>query len=487
VWLQVDFVKVSETISRQINFHPMCKKHFIMSIIKDVDIMVKSERIRVLKEKHKGTGPVIYWMSRDQRISDNWALIYAQEVAVARNEPLAVVFCVVPEFLNAAMRQYKFMFAGLQEVEHRLSILNIPFFLLQGQPEKEIPAFVSQWKSSILVTDFDPLRIKRRWKDAVAHALNIPFYEVDAHNIVPCWVASPKQEYGAYTIRPKINRLLSEFLEDYPKPKKHLIPWSSTMDRAKWDEVERNLTIDRKIHALSWLEPGEKAAQSALKRFIAIKLSGYDSGRNDPNKAGQSDLSPYLHFGHISAQRVALEVIKEKAVRESRDAFLEELVVRRELSDNYCLYNDHYDSTRGFPEWAKKTLSQHMKDKRSYLYSLEDFEGATTHDDLWNAAQMEMVKRGKMHGYMRMYWAKKILEWTGSPEEAMEIAIYLNDRYELDGRDPNGYAGIAWSIGGVHDRAWNGRNVFGKIRYMSYNGCKSKFSTDLYIKWVDSL
>jgi deoxyribodipyrimidine photo-lyase len=141
----------------------------------------------------------------------------------------------------------------------------------------------------------------------------------------------------------------------------------------------------------------------------------------------------------------------------------------------------------GFPDWAKKTLDQHMKDKRPYLYSLEDFEGARTHDDLWNAAQMEMVKRGKMHGYMRMYWAKKILEWTRSPDEAMKSAIFLNDRFELDGRDPNGYAGIAWSIGGVHDRAWNERNVFGKIRYMSYNGCRSKFKTDSYINWVATL
>jgi deoxyribodipyrimidine photo-lyase len=161
--------------------------------------------------------------------------------------------------------------------------------------------------------------------------------------------------------------------------------------------------------------------------------------------------------------------------------------VRRELSDNFCFYNDHYDSVEGFPEWAKKTLDQHMKDKRPYLYFLEDFKGARTHDDLWNASQMEMVKRGKMHGYMRMYWAKKILEWTRSPDEAMETAIYLNDMFELDGRDPNGYAGIAWSIGGVHDRAWNERNVFGKIRYMSYNGCKSKFNIHSYIKLVDTL
>jgi deoxyribodipyrimidine photo-lyase len=211
-------------------------------------------------------------------------------------------------------------------------------------------------------------------------------------------------------------------------------------------------------------------------------LQEYDEKRNDPTENSVSNLSPYLHFGQISAQRVALEVKKSQAKSEKKDSFLEELVVRRELSDNYCFYNEKYDQFEGFHPWAQKTLNEHRGDKREYLYSSEEFEEAKTHDDLWNAAQMEMVLRGKMHGYMRMYWAKKILEWTESPESALEIAIYLNDKYELDGRDSNGYTGIAWSVGGVHDRAWNERPVFGKIRYMSYNGCKRKFDIQSYIQ-----
>jgi deoxyribodipyrimidine photo-lyase len=449
--------------------------------------MVKRERIRALKENDRGKGPVVYWMSRDQRICDNWALLYAQEIAKKKAEPLMVVFCLVSDFLNATMRQYGFLLAGLQEVERGLAKLGIPFFLLQGQPEKEIPAFAKRWKVSTLVTDFDPLRIKRQWKNGVVRVIDIPFYEVDAHNIVPCWIASPKQEYGAYTIRPKLNRHLPVFLEDFPGLQKHPYPWAPWPENIDWAEVNRNLLVDKKIIEVNWAEPGEKAAQSSITRFIEEGLSMYNNDRNDPNRAGQSGISPYLHFGHISAQRVALEVLKKKSAQESRDAFLEELIVRRELSDNFCFYNDHYDSFECFPDWAKKTLNEHMKDKRPYLYGLEEFEKAQTHDDLWNAAQMEMVKRGKMHGYMRMYWAKKILEWTQSPMEAMKIAILLNDRYELDGRDPNGYAGIAWSVGGVHDRAWNERNVFGKIRYMSYNGCRSKFDVDAYIRWVDLL
>jgi deoxyribodipyrimidine photo-lyase len=449
--------------------------------------MVKKERIRILKGGSQGKGPVIYWMSRDQRISDNWALLFAQDIASQANEPLAVVFCLVPDFLNATMRQYNFLLAGLREVGQGLKGLGIPFFLLQGQPKKEIPAFVNLWKISAVVTDFDPLRIKKKWKNDVAMTLNVPFYEVDTHNIVPCWVASPKQEYGAYTIRPKLNRLLPEFLEEFPGFKKHPYPWKSATDSVRWQEVQKGLQADKNVREVSWIEPGEKAARSALARFIDEGLKRYNSDRNDPNRAGQSAMSPYLHFGNISAHRVALDIITERSAQGSKDAFLEELIIRRELSDNFCFYNDHYDSIAGFPEWAKKTLHEHVKDKRPYLYNREDFEEARTHDVLWNAAQMEMVKRGKMHGYMRMYWAKKILEWTRSPEEAMNFAIYLNDRYELDGRDPNGYAGIAWSIGGVHDRAWNERNVFGKIRYMSYNGCRSKFNTESYIKWVESL
>ena len=212
------------------------------------------------------------------------------------------------------------------------------------------------------------------------------------------------------------------------------------------------------------------------------KLASYETQRNDPTVDGQSNLSPYLHFGHISAQRVAFDIQESDAPKKDKDVFLEELIVRRELSDNFCFYNENYDSFEGFPSWARTSLAKHRNKPREYIYSREQFEYASTHDKLWNAAQREMVTLGKMHGYMRMYWAKKILEWSKSPELAMEIAIYMNDKYELDGRDPNGYTGIAWSIGGVHDRAWGERRIFGKVRFMSYHGCKGKFDTEQYIK-----
>ena len=235
------------------------------------------------------------------------------------------------------------------------------------------------------------------------------------------------------------------------------------------------------------MKPGERAARRATRRFLMRKLTSYGRDRNDPAANGQSDLSAYLHFGHLSAQRLALEVLRTGGHTEGADAYLEELVVRRELSDNFCFYNPDYDKTLSFPCWARQSHEKHAKDVRTHIYSPRELEEGRTHDALWNAAQLEMVHRGKMHGYLRMYWAKKILEWTRSPDEAMKTAIYLNDRYELDGRDPNGYAGIAWSIGGVHDRPWGDRPVFGTIRFMSYSGCRSKFDVDRYIESVKRL
>jgi deoxyribodipyrimidine photo-lyase len=441
------------------------------------------ERARILKEGRHGVGPVVLWMSRDQRVTDNWALLHAQTAAIRHKSPLVVVFCFAPEFLGANMRQYLFMAAGLREVEKDLRKKQIPFVLLSGDPEKVIPLFVRQYDPVMLITDFNPLRISRKWKESVLRGIGCPFVEVDAHNIVPCWKASLKQEYGAYTFRPRIQRLLPEFLQEFPTVMKHPFPWKGGIAINSWEEHLKTVSADKGFLP-EWLAPGENAAAKTLKMFLEKRLPRYLKERNDPAKNMQSGLSPYLHFGQISAQRVALEVSRISADRAIRGAFLEELIVRRELSDNFCYYNSNYDNIEGFPLWARKTLNEHRKDRREYLYSEKQFENAETHDELWNAAQMEMVRTGKMHGYMRMYWAKKILEWTESPEEAMRTAVYLNDRYELDGRDPNGYTGIAWSIGGVHDRAWGSRPVFGKIRYMSYSGCKSKFDVRKYIEQI---
>jgi deoxyribodipyrimidine photo-lyase len=443
--------------------------------------MINEKRVRLLQKGDETNGPVVYWMSRDQRVHDNWALLFAQKLSLETKRPLVVIFNLVSDFLEATIRQYGFMLKGLKEIESDLLKFNIPFFLLTGKPEEQIPRFLKKYKASNLVSDFDPLRIKRIWKRDVARKISIPFYEVDAHNIVPCLYVTNKLEFAAYTIRPKIHKGLIEFMDEYPKLKK-MSRSEITLDKTEWDKIVKSLKINFDVKEVSWIQPGEDAAIKSLQNFLTNKFDKYNDLRNDPTKDGQSNLSPYLHFGQISAQRVALETEKFDGDQESKKSFLEELIVRRELADNFCYFNKDYDSSKGFHNWAKTSLDLHRKDEREFVYSTKQFEQAKTHEDLWNAAQLEMVTTGKMHGYMRMYWAKKILEWTKSPEDALKIAIYLNDKYELDGRDPNGYTGIAWSIGGIHDRAWFERPVYGKIRYMNRSGAAKKFKIQSYIK-----
>jgi deoxyribodipyrimidine photo-lyase len=243
------------------------------------------------------------------------------------------------------------------------------------------------------------------------------------------------------------------------------------------DEVR----VDTTVAAVVRLQPGETAARETLERFLGERLPGYGE-RNDPNTTVCSDLSPYLHFGMISAQRVLLRLREGGHRGEQADSFTEELVVRRELADNYVMHTEPYDQLAGFPAWAQQTLEAHTRDPRPHLYDENTLETAATSDPLWNAAQLQMVRTGKMHSYMRMYWAKKILEWSTDPATALRNTIRLNDRYSLDGRDSNGYAGIAWSIGGVHDRGWTERPVFGKIRYMNDRGAARKFNVKQYIQ-----
>lgn len=448
---------------------------------------MNSKRARNLNKFEYKSGPILYWMNREIRVNDNWSLIYASEIAQKNNTFLIVTYNLDPSFLGGGLRQLMFKIQGLKEVEKVLAEKNIPFFITDGKnTEEDILNLIKKHELGAIVTDFYPLKISRNWVNNILKKINIPFFEVDSHNIVPCWIASPKQEFGAYTIRPKINKLLNEFLDDFPKIKLQSYKIEGNFKSINWDEIINKSKVDKLIGEITWIKGGESESKKVFKQFLELKFSTFAEKRNDPMENVSSDISPYLHYGMISAQRVALEIYRFDNHIKSQESFLEELIIRKELSDNFCFYNKNYDSFEGFPNWAKETLNSHRKDVRDYIYE-EQFEFAKTHDELWNAAQMQMVKTGKMHGYMRMYWAKKILEWTRSPEEALKIAIYLNDKYELDGRDPNGYAGIAWSIGGLHDRAWFERSVYGKIRYMNYNGCKSKFNVKAYIEKIKNM
>ena len=455
------------------------------------------KRVRRLNNFNSKIQKVVYWMSRDQRLEDNYALEFASILARQNKAGLAVVFCLDENFAKANFRHFKFMLQGLLKLQKQADLFNLKFEIISGSADKVLPNLLKTNQISSLVTDFSPLKIKQSWLIPVLDFCNkneISIFEVDAHNIVPAWVASDKEEYGARTIRNKINSKLGEFLLEQ-ESLQIVLKNVKKMDLEIGQQVfKKDLEIEKFLTGLKsddtdlliknpikWIKSGYDEAKISLQYFLENGLQEYATLRNDPNQKAQSNLSPYLHFGQVSSQRIALEVKKKMGNIESEEAFLEELIVRKELGDNFCFYNPNYDNSAGFKEWARNSLDQHLGDERDFLYSIKEFEQAKTHDPLWNAAQVEMVKTGKMHGFMRMYWAKKILEWTKNYNEAMQITTLLNDKYFLDGRDPNGYTGIAWSIGGIHDRAWFERQIFGKIRYMNYNGCKRKFDVDKYI------
>jgi len=442
--------------------------------------MVHPERIRRLNDAPQGRGPVIYWMSRDQRVDDNWALIHAAEEAKKAGVSLQILFCLVPSFEGACLRQYDFMLKGLQATWKRARELGMCLHVRSGHPPDLVREYVRECDGGLVVTDFDPLRIKQDWKRELLEHLTVPLDEVDAHNIVPVWRVSKKQEYAARTIRPRIQRLLAEFMEPFPAVEDLGIR-EQGCDPTDWDGLIRGLDVDQTVLPVHGITPGYLGGMDRMSAFMAHDLDRYDTASRDPNADGLSGLSPWLHWGQIAPQRVALEAV-DLPRTEGQQAFLEQMVIRRELTDNFCLFNTHYDSIQGIPAWGRATLDKHRQDIREYVYTTDELQRAATHDPLWNAAQRQMVRTGCMHGYMRMYWAKKILEWSPTPEAAISAAIYLNDRYELDGRDPNGYVGVLWSMGGLHDRPWKERPVFGTIRYMSAAGCKRKFDVDRYIK-----
>lgn len=355
-----------------------------------------------------------------------------------------------------------------------------------GRHAELLQALCERREVGTVVCDMSPLRVPRAWTSSAADGLEkagVCCVQVDAHNVVPVWQASDKQETAARTIRSKITLQYGDFLKDIPRLES--MKGQVLGHSVAWDKAEASLSIDMTVGPVSAIHPGAKAAAVVLDKFCTERLGIFGDKRNDPTVDALSGLSPYLHFGQISAQRCALavraaaasgEAGADKAARSKGcESFLEEAIVRRELSDNFCWHQEQYDSIAGAAVWARDSLNLHEKDMREYLYSEAELAAGKTHDDLWNAAQIQMVREGKMHGFLRMYWAKKILEWTTTPAEALEIAIRLNDKYSLDGRDPNGYVGIMWSICGIHDMGWKERPVFGKIRFMNYAGCKRKF------------
>jgi len=456
-------------------------------------------RIKPLNTKSNPQGVcVVYVMSRDQRVRDNHALYEAQQEALTAKLPLVVVFNLLTKSGNRAKEHFEFMLSGLEQVEKDLAGKNIAFSLTFGSAKKQLLNYLKKLNPTSVYFDFSPLKGPRSVHDYLANQLEARCLLIDTHNIIPVWFASDHEEFAAYTFRNAVHKNLADWLVEPQQISKHPHQLKA-QPKADWSHAKKLITKIKPNGTNLEFVSGEHNGLKQLQQFAKERLDNYAEDRNNPNLDGVSGLSPYLHYGQISSLRVALEVMGNNppllfeqaklakyegkpTKQNSIDAFLEELIVRKELSDNFCYYNHNYRSIKGAKDWALKSLEQHAKDERDYIYSQEQFESADTHDSAWNAAQNQLRKTGKMHGYMRMYWAKKILEWSKTPAHAVEIANYLNDHYSIDGGDPNGYVGVLWSIAGIHDRSWFEREVFGKIRYMNYNGLKNKFDVQAYEK-----
>jgi deoxyribodipyrimidine photo-lyase len=421
-------------------------------------------------------------MQASQRADFNHALEYAIEQSNTHDKPLSTVFCLIDNYPHANNSQYRFMLQGLVEVKESLTKRGIGFTVHHNNPTRVIPTLAED--ASLVVVDRDYQRNQRQWKQNVASSLECPLIQVESNVIVPIETASQKEEYSAGTIRPKISRLIDNYL--VPLRKRRIKRSSDEIvfdgiDLSDIDSILKDLRIKSQKPQNIRFQGGTSRARKMLKKFIRNDLAVFETLRNDPVYDRLSNMSPFLHFGQISPLEIALEILK--TYNPGSETYLEELIIRRELSMNFVFFNKNYDNIECLPRWAKETLDLHALDPREYVYSFHDLEQAKTHDPYWNAAQREMTKNGKMHGYMRMYWGKKIIEWSDSHEEAYDTCITLNDRYELDGRDPNGYTGVAWCFG-KHDRAWKEREIFGKIRYMNANGLRRKFDIEKYVQRI---
>ena len=435
---------------------------------------------------------VLYWMQRAQRGIDNHAVNIAVQIANALELPLVVYFAGISNFPSANLRHYVFLQQGLPDIEEHLAKRNITF-LMRRAPHESHEKLIADVEAAFVIGDENPMREPEKWRKHLASKIDMPFWTVDTDVVVPSKLVENAQ-YGAYTIRPRLYRLLAQFLVPYENPHaKHA--WKRPKGFQS-DSVHEDITrgwehLDRSVPPVEAWHGGTHAALKRLTLFTSKMLETYDATRNHPEMDGTSALSPYLHYGHIGPQTIALAVQaaakNNPAMAKAQESFTNELVAWRELSINFVRMNTNYDNAECAEDWAKKTIAEHQRDEREHLYTLRQLENSETYDELWNAAQIQMVRHGWMHNRMRMYWAKKILEWTPDAATAMKYCIYLNDKYEMDGRDPGGYAGIAWAIVGKFDRPWFDRPIFGKIRYMSGGSTGKKFDSKKYIRDMNAL
>jgi len=426
---------------------------------------------------------VVYWMQRAQRGVDNPALEVAVEAANALGKPAVVFLAPVPFYPHANLRHYRFLAEGIPDIAESLRKRNIGF-VLRRFPEHSLIKFSDEVRPSLVVGDENPMREPESWRQTAEKKLRMPLWTVDADVIVPSKLLE-KAQYAAHIIRPRLQAHLRRFLVPQNNIKAK-VAWKKPAGLQSLDpqfDITQSWPLDTSVGPVSGFRGGTKEALGRLAEFIKHGLPTYGANRNKPEVVGgTSRLSPYVHFGHLSSLTIALAVKNADAATVEKEAFLNQLITWRELAVNLVRFNANYDNFECAEPWAHRTLANHAKNHRPVLYTERQMERAETHDALWNAAQAQMVTTGWMHNYVRMYWAKKILEWSSSPAQAYQIAVRLNDKYELDGRDPNGYAGIAWSIVGKFDRPWFERPIFGQIRYMSGASTGKKFDSKKYIQ-----
>ncbi len=449
--------------------------------------MISADRITVLNDAppRAEADYVLYWMQQSQRALCNPALEYALDQANELDLPLLVCFGLTA-FPEANARHYSFMLDGLAHVRRALIARGVGFVICKSPPHYLVRKLAE--RAALVVCDRGYLRIQRAWRAHLADGLDRRLVQVEGDVVVPLERASPKHEYAARTLRPRIERILDDYLDGpAARPVRRRADHLNIASDVDLDHVPRvlaDLKIDAQVGPVKRFIAGEAAARDRLEKFVTQALPRYGELRGKPEAGVASHMSPYLHFGQISPVEI-VRAVRRSPPSDSRASYLEELVVRRELAMNHAFYQPTYDVYGGLPDWARKTLDDHAGDPRPHLYTREQFEAAATHDPYWNAAMREMLATGYMHNHLRMYWGKKILHWSASPREAFETTLALNNRWFLDGRDANSFTNVGW-LYGLHDRPWGPQPVFGTVRSMGPNTFK-KFDADAYVRQVHRL
>ncbi len=455
---------------------------------------IEDERIAVLNDDEPAEGDyVLYWMQQSQRAQQNPALEWAVQTANERGEPVVVGFGLWSDYPESNARHKRFLLQGLRDVRDDLAERGIGFVVQCGEPV-EVALTLSP-SASVVVCDRGYLRHQRAWRDRLADEAGRQVVQVEGDVVVPVETVSDKREYAARTIRPKIHKHLERFVVDFESTEvKHRWGGETTpgdaMDLSQLDDpdaVLASLNLDTSVPPNPQFVGGSKEAYRLWDEFVHHQLKRYDEHRNQPQTDDVSHMSKYLHYGQISPVHLAYSLHHTRYGNpEDRESYIEEVVVRRELTHNFCEYCKDYDAFSCLPDWSRKTLEKHKDDEREHVYTAEELEQSQTHDPYWNAAMKEMRVTGYMHNYMRMYWGKKIMEWTNTPGYAYRVMLELNNKYFIDGRDPNSYANVAWCFGN-HDRPWTERPIFGTTRYMNANGLKRKCDPEAYVEKVDRL